>query len=175
MIVKLDTHGAQTVLGGPGIYQDGWQRRPRDIVVRWRCDAMGVVVLCTRGCHFHRKSQRRGGTVNGDGHIAFSSDPQPVIKSASQRSGTAKRLRSRRGAHTQTGQKTALCQHCQTLTSQALPACLHHSRLFPCGPRCHRNILNEAPVRHPLRVCGSRVHPNGNCITTAISCASRQI
>jgi hypothetical protein len=44
MIVRLDTHGAQTVLGGPGIYQDGWQRRPRDIVVRWRCDGRGGVV-----------------------------------------------------------------------------------------------------------------------------------
>lgn len=45
---------------------------------------------------------------------------------------------------------------------------LHHSRLFPCGPRCHRNILIWAPVKHSSSVCGSRVRPNGDCITTTI-------
>jgi hypothetical protein len=79
----------------------------------------------------------------------------------------AKRLRSRRRAHAGPGKRPRAA----TLTrraSQAWLACLHACMLAsstsrPAGPRCHRNILNWASVRHLLEGCAVA------CIPTEIA------
>jgi hypothetical protein len=102
-----------------------------------------------------------------------------VIKSASRRSGCAKRAAEQAtSAHTLT--------HTHTFTQdrandRALPtpgghpghglhACIIHA-----SSRAVLDVIaisSPGPVRHPLQcVLLGRVHPNGNCTTTAPSCA----
>jgi hypothetical protein len=79
-------------------------------------------------------------------------------------------LRSRRRARSRTGQQTDSVR-CQRRASQALRACLHHSRLFPALDVIA--ISSPAPLSDTCSRCepAGRVHLEANCTTSA----SRQI
>jgi hypothetical protein len=113
---------------------------------------------------------RRGGLVNDGGHISISSGPQLL---SSQHSGGAvvPRAAAEQATSTQQDRATTDSVRCQRRASQALRACLHHSRLFPALDVIA--ISSPAPLSDTCSRCepAGRVHLEANCTTSA----SRQI
>jgi hypothetical protein len=68
-----------------------------------------------------------------------------------------------------TGQKTARC-HTDKTGIPGLACMLASSTSRPAGPRCHRNILNWAPVRHLLEGCAVACIPTEIASQTPLPC-----
>jgi hypothetical protein len=97
---------------------------------------------------------RRGGLVNDGGHISISSGPQLL---SSQHSGGAVVPRSAAEQATSTQQDRATDRQ-RALPTTGIPglACMFASFTPLSGPRCHRNILTCAVVRHLFAVRARR-------------------
>jgi hypothetical protein len=146
---RTATQRAQAVLEAPERFKEGRHRRARD-------KRRSMVML--RGACCDRTLERAVGVQADGGHICCSSGPHGCY----QMSGPSAAVPPRGAAEQATSARRPGNDINTALASRR--GCVHHSRVLPPWPRCHRNILTCAADG-----------PSATVTVLPVACASAQI